>query len=167
MISLKDYIFFEDEDKFVKVDYDTVTSADDGMDIAKPINIEYKDNMGDGVSITPDDEDTNKDDILPGGVDEPLVGELRLYSETNDLYKERKRVIANKFKSLLKDNEINANRVRFTKVFDYYINHLIDDYKKNIDNNFKINVSSKKELYRQLSDDLVLLIRDREILPKN
>ena len=88
-----------------------------------------------------------------------------LYSETSEIFKERKRKIASVFKSKLKDEEVTVNRVKFTKIFDYYINHLIHEYKKNVDENCKLNVSSKDELKRQLSSDIVMLIRNMEVIP--
>ena len=66
----------------------------------------------------------------------------------------------------MKDEEITANRIKFTKIFDYYINHLIYEYKNNVDENLKINVSTKDELKRQLASDFVMIIRKFEILPK-
>lgn len=153
MKSLKDY-FFEDEDKFVSIEYNTTTSDD--VTLAGAINDpENSDAQG----------PVDPEDILPGGADLSLVGELRLYSETSEIFKERKRKIASVFKSKLKDEEVTVNRVKFTKIFDYYINHLIHEYKKNVDENCKLNVSSKDELKRQLASDIVMLIRNMEVIP--
>lgn len=153
MKSLKDY-FFEDEDKFVSIEYNTTTSDD--VTLAGAIN-------------DPENSDAQSpvdpEDILPGGANLSLVGELRLYSETSEIFKERKRKIASVFKSKLKDEEVTVNRVKFTKIFDYYINHLIHEYKKNVDENCKLNVSSKDELKRQLASDIVMLIRNMEVIP--
>lgn len=153
MKSLKDY-FFEDEDKFVSIEYNTTTSDD--VTLAGAIN-DPENNDAQGP--------VDPEDILPGGADLSLVGELRLYSETSEIFKERKRKIASVFKSKLKDEEVTVNRVKFTKIFDYYINHLIHEYKKNVDENCKLNVSSKDELKRQLASDIVMLIRNMEVIP--
>lgn len=153
MKSLKDY-FFEDEDKFVSIEYNTTTSDD--VTLAGAIN-DPENNDAQGP--------VDPEDILPGGANLSLVGELRLYSETSEIFKERKRKIASVFKSKLKDEEVTVNRVKFTKIFDYYINHLIHEYKKNVDENCKLNVSSKDELKRQLASDIVMLIRNMEVIP--
>ncbi len=153
MKSLKDY-FFEDEDKFVSIEYNTTTSDD--VTLAGAIN-----DPENGEAQGPVDPE----DVLPGGANLSLVGELRLYSETSEIFKERKRKIASVFKSKLKDEEVTVNRVKFTKIFDYYINHLIHEYKKKVDENCKLNVSSKDELKRQLASDIVMLIRNMEVIP--
>lgn len=153
MKSLKDY-FFEDEDKFVSIEYNTTTSDD--VTLAGAIN-DPENNDAQGP--------VDPEDILPGGANLSLVGDLRLYSETSEIFKERKRKIASVFKSKLKDEEVTVNRVKFTKIFDYYINHLIHEYKKNVDENCKLNVSSKDELKRQLASDIVMLIRNMEVIP--
>lgn len=153
MKSLKDY-FFEDEDKFVSIEYNTTT--EDDVALAGAIN---DPNNDEGTS------QVDPEDVLPGGADLSLVGELRLYSETSTVFKERKRKIASVFKTKLKDEEVTANRVKFTKIFDYYISHLIHEYKKNVDENCKLNVSSKDELKRQLASDIVMLIRNMEVIP--
>lgn len=151
MKSLKDF-FFEDEDKFVSIEYKTTT--DDDVALSNPIN-------------NPDNEPevVDPNDVLPGGANIKLVGELRLYSETSNIFNERKRKIANKFKSILKDEEVTANRIKFTKIFDFYINHLIEYYKKNV-SNVTVNVTTKEELKRQLASDIVMIIRNQEIFPK-
>lgn len=153
MQSLKDY-FFEDEDKFVSIEYKTTTTDD--VQLA-------------GSVYQPDTEKEeleNSDDRMPSGTNLSLVGELRLYSETSLVFNERKRKIAKKFKNILKDEELNANRVMKTKIFSYYIKHLIHEYVKSTDINVKVNVSTKQELSRQLAADLVMLIRQQEIFPK-
>ena len=102
MKSLKDY-FFEDEDKFVSIEYNTTTSDD--VTLAGAINDpENSDAQG----------PVDPEDVLPGGANLSLVGELRLYSETSEIFKERKRKIASVFKSKLKDEEVTVNRVKFT-----------------------------------------------------
>lgn len=163
MIPLKEYFLYEDEDKFVNIEYKT-TKEDDGVKIADPV---YKNGMKD-INYNTDDEEDDFDirdtDNLKGGVDAALVGEVRLYSETSPIFNERKRKIVEAFKKRLKSEEVNANRIKYTKIFEYYINHLLKDYKKNVDENFKINISSRDELERQLSDDFVLLIRGKNVI---
>lgn len=153
MKSLQDY-FFEDEDKFVSIEYKTTTNDD--VQLAGSVHEPEKDDM----------ELEDPEDRMPLGTDLALVGELRLYSETSLVFNERKRVIAKKFKSILKDEELNANRVMKTKIFSYYIKHLIHEYKKSTDINIKVNLSTKQELSRQLAADLVMLIRQQEIFPQ-
>lgn len=157
MISLKEYIFLEDENKFVKIDYKTTvnTEENDDVQISSPLlqDVEGEDS---DLTITPP---------IEGGVDDKLVGEIRLYSETSSIFNERKRKIAEKFKNLLNSDEINANRIKCTKIFEYYINHLIKEYKKDVDENAKVNVSTKNELIRQISDDFVMILRNYKVLP--
>lgn len=155
MKSLVDYILFEDEEKFVPQDYDTTVSTEtnDNVSLSEPL---YKD----GINKELNDVDA---DPLNGGVDINLVGEIRLYSETNKTFYDRKRAIANVFTQKLKSEEVNANRIKFTKIFEYYISHLIQEYRKNIDENCKLNLSTKEELKRQISDDFVLLIRKKDL----
>lgn len=155
MQSLKDFYLFEDEDKFVSIEYNTTTTVDD-VQLAGTIN--------DPTSEL--QEPVDQDDVLPGGANLKLVGEIRLYSETSSIFKDRKRKIAEVFRTKLKDEEITANRIKFTKIFDYYINHLIHEYKKDVDENCKVNISTKDELRRQIADDFVMLLKKFEILPK-
>lgn len=154
MKSLKD-LFFEDENKFVSIEYKTTTTTDDGVELADTLNKE-----------TEEIDNIDPDDVLPGGADLKLVGEIRLYSETSSIFKERKRKIASVFRSKLKDEEITANRIKYTKIFEYYVNHLIKYYKDEHDGiNCKINVSTKEELKRQLASDFVMILRNMEVIP--
>lgn len=155
MLSLKDYIFFEDENKFVNIEYKTTinTEDDDDVQISNPL-----------IKDINDSDDALVSSPVEGGVDAKLVGEIRLFSETSSVYKDRKRKIAEKFKSLLKSDEINANRIKCTKIFEFYINHLIKDYIKSVDENCKVNISTKDELIRQISDDFVMILRNYEVL---
>lgn len=157
MKSIKDYFLYEDEDQFVSIEYKTIEDPNEEISLADPLN-----DPDNGMQ-----EPVEPDDVLPGGADLKIVGEIRLYSETSQIFNERKRKIAQVFRTKLKDEEITANRIKFTKIFDYYITHLINDYKKNIDNNCRLNVSSKDELKRQIADDFVMLLRNLEIIPKN
>ena len=92
MISLKEYIFLEDENKFVKIDYKTTvnTEENDDVQISSPL---LQDVEGEDGNLTAPP--------IEGGVDAKLVGEIRLYSETSSIFNERKRKIAEKFKNLL------------------------------------------------------------------
>lgn len=153
MNSLKDFYLFEDEDKFVSIEYNTTTQDD--VTLAGSINDPESDLQ----------QPVYPEDILPGGANLKLVGEIRLYSETSTIFKDRKRKIAEVFKSKLKDEEITANRIKFTKIFEYYINHLIHEYRKHVDENLKVNISSKDELKRQIADDFVMLLKNMEVIP--
>ena len=157
MISLKEYLLFEDEDNFVSIEYKTTTAPEDDVTLAGSIYDPASDAQ----------EQVDPEDILPGGANLKLVGEIRLYSETSSVFYERKRKIASVFKTKLKDEEINANRIKFTKIFDYYITHLIEEYKKNVDKNVRLNISTKDELKRQIADDFVMLLKNmNELYPR-
>lgn len=154
MKDLKDYFLYEDEDKFVKIDYDVTTNTEetDEVTLAPPV-----------YSDTEEQTKPNSD----SAADVALVGEIRLYSETSKIFYDRKRKIAEVFKSKLNSDEVNANRIKYTKIFEYFVNHLIIEYKKEYDKDLKVNLSTKNELIRQLGDDFVLLIRGKELIPEN
>ena len=82
MQSLKDFYLFEDEDKFVSIEYNTTTTVDD-VQLAGTINDPANELQG----------PVEQDDVLPGGANLKLVGEIRLYSETSSIFKDRKRKI--------------------------------------------------------------------------
>lgn len=150
MISLKDYLL-EAEDTFVNTSYITTN------------NVQLSDPLFKDISNN-DEENTDGNNIpVEGGVDIKLAGEIRLYSETSSVFYERKRNIASTFKAKLKDEEINYKRILKTKIFEIYVNHLIQGYKKDVDENCKINISTKEELSRQLANDFVMLLRNMEI----
>lgn len=154
MKSLKDYFLYEDEDKFVPISYST-TKQDD-IQLADPI---FKKGYCD------DEEET---DVETGGKFDAnlrLVSDIHLYSEESPLFNERKRKIVEVFKKILKDSEYVATRIQKTKIFDYYVNHLITYYKKNINQDVNLNLATKDELSRQLAADFVMILRDREIFP--
>lgn len=156
MKSIRDFYLFEDEDKFVSIEYNTTTyntSTKDDVSLAGSVFDPANDAQ----------EPVEPDDVLPGGANLKVVGEIRLYSETSNIFRERKRKIAEVFKTKLKGEEINANRIKFTKIFEYYINHLIHEYKKDVDEHLKLNISSKDELKRQIADDFVMLLRNFDV----
>jgi hypothetical protein len=92
-----------------------------------------------------------------------LVGDIKMYTEDGD-FRERKEAIANSFKQKLSITEVNVDRIKKTKIFEYYIMHLLQAYKKNIDENMKLNVSSENELRHQLATDIILLIKDQNTI---
>ena len=90
-----------------------------------------------------------------------LVGDIKMYTEDGD-FKDRKEAIANSFKQKLSITEVNVDRIKKTKIFEYYIMHLLQAYKKNIDENMTLNVSSENELRHQLATDIILMIKDQQ-----
>lgn len=155
MKSLRDYFLYEDEDKFVPISYST-TKQDD-IQLADPI---FKNGLpGDEV----DDNDTETGGKFDANL--RLVSDIHLYSEQSTLFSDRKRKIVKVFKNILKDSEYVATRIQKTKIFEYYINHLITYYKKNINQDINVNLATKDELSRQIAADFVMILRNREIFP--
>lgn len=156
MKSLKEYFLYEDEDKFVPISYST--TKEDDVQLADPV---YK-----GFA---DDEDDDNDRETGGKFDANLrlVAELHLYSEESTLFSDRKRKIVEVFKKMLKESEYVATRIQKTKIFEYYISHLITYYKKNVNENINVNLATRDELSRQIAADFVMILRDREIFPSD
>ena len=156
MKSLKEYFLYEDEDKFVPISYST--TKEDDVQLADPV---YKGFV--------DDEDDDNDRETGGKFDANLrlVAELHLYSEESTLFSDRKRKIVEVFKKMLKESEYVATRIQKTKIFEYYINHLITYYKKNVNENINVNLATRDELSRQIAADFVMILRDREIFPSD
>jgi len=112
-----------------------------------------------------DDEDSQINPLdygeLKERVDLALVGDIKIYSDSGDFF-ERKENIANAFKQKLSIAETTTDYISKTKIFNYYIIHLVDSYKKNIDEDIVLNVSSENELRHQIATDIVLLIKNQE-----
>lgn len=98
--------------------------------------------------------------MLKEKVNLALVGDLKMYSDDDEDFSERKETIAKVFKQKLSETEINVDRIKKTKVFQFYIMHLLEAYKKNVDENMTLNVSSENELRHQLATDIILLIKN-------
>lgn len=93
-------------------------------------------------------------------IDIALVMDMKLYSDQDRNFNERKNAIAGVFRQKLKDTEITTERIEKSKIFDFYIKHLKEAYKQCVNENAQLNVSSENELRRLISGDLVLLIKN-------
>lgn len=93
-------------------------------------------------------------------IDIALVMDIKLYSDKDDNFLDRKKAIANTFRQELNELEVTTERIEKSKIFDFYIRHLIEAYKNNIDEDSCLNVSSENELRRLISADLVLMIKE-------
>ena len=102
-----------------------------------------------------DDTPTSKD-----ALDIALVMDMKLYSDQDPDFCDRKVAIANTFRKELKELEITTERIEKSKIFDFYIKHLKIMYKQNVSENANLNIASENELRRLISADLVLLIRN-------
>lgn len=92
-------------------------------------------------------------------LDIALVMDMKLYSDQNEDFKDRKVAIADVFRNKLEELEVTTERIEKSKIFNYYIMHLKEAYKKNVDENASLNIASENELRRLISGDLVLLIK--------
>lgn len=118
----------------------------------------YDDNFDDFEGVTsPNPLDYN---TLKEKINLALVGDIKMYSDDDPDFRDRKNAIGFSFQSKLPLPEINVERIEKTKIFDFYIKHLLEAYKKNIDENIKINVSSENELRHQLATDILLIIKN-------
>ena len=93
-------------------------------------------------------------------LDIALVMDMKLYSDQDDDFLNRKSAIAKTFREKLSELEVTTERIEKSKIFDFYIKHLKKAYKKNVDEDANLNIASENELRRLISSDLVLLIRD-------
>lgn len=155
MKSLKEYFLYEDENKFVPISY--ITTKQDDVQLADTVFKKGYHNDED------DDNDIETGEKFDANL--CLVSDIHLYSEQSPMFNERKRKIVEVFKKILKDSEYVATRIQNTKIFEYYINHLITYYKKNINNDANLNLATKDELSRQVAADFVMILRNREIFP--
>lgn len=89
-----------------------------------------------------------------------LVMDMKLYSDQDDDFLNRKSAIAKTFREKLSELEVTTERIEKSKIFDFYIKHLKKAYKENVDEDANLNIASENELRRLISSDLVLLIRD-------
>ena len=105
------------------------------------------------------DNDEINQDPIEGGLDVALAGELFLYSERDEVFADRKLRMADAFKERLSMDEITADYISRTPIFKIYITHLKEGYRKDIDENMKINISTDDDLRRQVADSIVLLIK--------
>ena len=154
MKSLKDFFLYEDEEKFVPISYST-TQQDD-ITLADPI---YQ------YTLDDDDDDYEKETGGKFDANLRLASELHLYSEQSPMFSDRKRKIVDVFKKMLDESEYVATRIQKTKIFEYYINHLITYYKKNVNEKVVVNLATKDEVSRQIAADFVMILRGREIFP--
>jgi len=98
--------------------------------------------------------------VSKDALDIALVMDMKLYSDQDPNFCDRKAAIANTFRKELKELEITTERIEKSKIFDFYIKHLKIMYKQNVSENANLNVASENELRRLIAADLVLLIRN-------
>lgn len=93
------------------------------------------------------------------GCDIALVSDTVLYSRQNEVFYERSEAIVEAFKRLLAPSEISSDRISSTLVFDIYAKHLMQQYKKNINENAVYNIATENELKRILANDINLKLK--------
>ena len=107
------------------------------------------------------DEVPDYDEIsatIPGGVDIALVGELRLLTQASEIFSDRKEKIAKYYMNEIPVDMVwTADFIANTPIFKYYLRDVIDEYKKSVDDNLRLNISTHDELARQLANDIIIL----------
>ena len=88
-----------------------------------------------------------------------LVSDTVLYSKQNEDFYDRSEAITEAFRRLLAPSEITSDRIASTLVFDIYVKHLMQQYKKNINENAVYNISTENELKRILANEFNLKLK--------
>ena len=92
-----------------------------------------------------------------------LVSDTILYSRQDPDFIERTEHIIDAFKRLLSFQEITSDRISSTLVFDIYVKHLMQQYKKNVNENVVYNISTENELKRILANEFNIKIKGYNI----
>lgn len=92
-----------------------------------------------------------------------LVSDTVLYSRQDADFVNRRDSIIEAFRRLLKYQEITSDRIASTLIFDIYIKHLMQQYKKNVNEDVVYNIASENELRRILANEFNIKIRGYNI----
>lgn len=105
------------------------------------------------------DEEQDNSEYEKDGLNIALVSDTILYSRQSDIFKERMDHIVDAFKNKLSFSEITSERIACTIVFDIYAKHLMQQYKKNINEQAIFNIATENEIKRILSNEINLKIK--------
>ena len=115
------------------------------------------------IGDDPEENDEQpKDDSLNIG----LVSDTILYSKQDSDFVDRTESILDAFARILKYQDfqsISADKISSTLVFDIYIKHLMQQYKKNVNENAIYNIATENEIRRILANEFIVRLKGYNI----
>ena len=115
------------------------------------------------IGDDPEENDEQpKDDSLNIG----LVSDTILYSKQDGDFIDRTESILDAFARILKYQDfqsISADKISSTLVFDIYVKHLMQQYKKNVNENAIYNVATENEIRRILANEFIVRLKGYNI----
>lgn len=92
-----------------------------------------------------------------------LVSDTILYSRQDQDFIDRRDSIIEAFSRLLKFQEITSDRIASTLIFDIFVKHLMQQYKKNVNENVIYNIATENEIKRILANEFNIKLRGYNI----
>lgn len=106
------------------------------------------------------DDEEKEPEYDRDGLNIALVSDAVLYSRQSIDFRERLEHIAEAFKKRLSFSEVTSDKIASTIIFDIYVKHLMQQYKKHVDENAVFNITTENELKRILANEVNLKIKD-------
>lgn len=123
-------------------------------------NLINEDTLDDWLkSVETSDYDTENDSTRES-INFALLGDIRTYAEADVDFVDRKIAIVKAFKMKLLEAQKTVEHIEKTKIFNYFIIHLIKAYKDNVDEEVKVNVSTENELRHTIATEMLLMVKD-------
>lgn len=123
-------------------------------------NLINEDTLDDWLkSVDTSDYDTENDSTRES-INFALLGDIRTYAEADIDFVDRKIAIVKAFKIKLLEAQKTVEYIEKTKIFNYFIIHLIKAYKDNVDEDVKVNVSTENELRHTIATEMLLMVKD-------
>lgn len=123
-------------------------------------NLINEDTLDDWLkSVETSDYDTENDSTRES-INFALLGDIRTYAEADIDFVDRKIAIVKAFKIKLLEAQKTVEHIEKTKIFNYFIIHLIKAYKENVDEEVKVNVSTENELRHTIATEMLLMVKD-------
>lgn len=123
-------------------------------------NLINEDTLDDWLkSVETSDYDTENDSTRES-INFALLGDIRTYAEADVDFVDRKIAIVKAFKMRLLEAQKTVEHIEKTKIFNYFIIHLIKAYKENVDEEVKVNVSTENELRHTIATEMLLMVKD-------
>ena len=131
------------------------------------VNESEDDNIEDRLDAMIGD-DPEENDVQPqdNSLNIGLVSDTILYSKQDGDFIDRTESILDAFARIMKGLEIqliSAERISSTLVFDIFIKHLMQQYKKNVNENAVYNIATENELRRILANEFVVRLKGYNI----
>ena len=107
--------------------------------------------------------DTSRYDNEPVGresINFALLGDIRTYAEADADFADRKKAIVIVFQQRLLEAQKTVEYIERTKIFNYFIIHLMKAYKENVDEEVVINVSTENELRHTIATEMLLMVKN-------